>query len=73
MEKSVFTEEQVIRRMKFGKVRPDDPKGLKLIIPSFLIVPFAGALIDKWNRHHGRRAWFVPFISINVSSMRSQN
>jgi MFS family permease len=104
MEKSVFTEERAIKRMTFAKVRPDDPKGLRLIfkalshrnyrlffggqgisligtwmqqtamiwlvyrlthspfllgvvgfasqIPSFLIVPFAGALIDRWNRRH---------------------
>jgi MFS family permease len=103
MEKFVFTEERAIRRMKFGKVRPDDPKGLKLIfkalshrnyrlffggqgisligtwmqqlamswlvyrmtqsafllgvvgflgqIPAFLLSPFAGVLIDRWNRH----------------------
>jgi len=31
MEKFVFTEERAIRRMKFGKVRPDDSTGLKLI------------------------------------------
>ena len=31
MDKPVFTEERVIRRMKSGKVRPDNPKGLKLI------------------------------------------
>ena len=31
MDKSVFTKKRTMRRMKFGKVRPDDPKGLKLI------------------------------------------
>ena len=113
MDKSVFTEERAIRRMKFGKVRPHDPKGLKLIfkalshrnyrlffggqgisligtwmqqtamiwlvyrlthspfllgvvgftsqIPSFLIVPFAGALIDRWNYHHGRDSLYFRF------------
>lgn len=31
MEKFVFTEERAIRRMKFDKSRPADPKGLRLI------------------------------------------